>query len=482
MQEILEKRQYTSKTFDNEDGSKTLHAHIGHIHYKGTDNSWKDIDVSLEDKGIYWQMTKASYKIFIAKDFGADDLIRFDNVFQGANHTMYYEPKVLAWVNKTDLSDYQVFRTQQSVQGTYDSENNKVVYKDAFGAGIDFEISIQKRGFKKEVVINNKKALELPPTAKHKLVALFRFKGEGLNVKSNDKTELWSKEAYFEKEDGFRIVEENGIHQSFIRPAFISDSTELSDRKSQLIKLFWIKHNGNLFQAKVLPTQFLKDAVYPVRADTTIYSGGNDGDIGYDNSANWNTARDAVTGTANHSAGPFSILSERLNAARYRIFRLYWGDIDTSTIGTDTISAASFFAQGYPAVNDGYTDSVHLFQSTRADDAAIANADYDSMTMSGNDIASFASKAYSTISTVAHNEFVITDFSCINKTGHTKLGFVTGRDQNDNPTETTGTRNYIYFYGEDSASQDPYLEVTYAPTPGGGGAAPLNNLSLMGVS
>ena len=149
MFEISQNRTYNAKVFLNDDGSKTLRSHVGHIHYRGTDGVMKDVNFGLEDMGTYWQMVKASYKLLIAKDFGANQLIRFQNKYRGANHEIIYEPKMLAWVNKSDLSDMQVFRNQQSVQGYITGENQNVIrYDNAFGNGLHFEITLLRSGFK----------------------------------------------------------------------------------------------------------------------------------------------------------------------------------------------------------------------------------------------------------------------------------------------------------------------------------------------
>src|SRR5574343_1889301 len=109
MIELAYKRTYNAKHFDIGDGRKVMHAHAGHIHYKDENGDFQDVDYTLEDKGAYWQMTKSNYRLYVAKDFSANQLIRFDNRFDGANHTIYYEPKMLAWVNNPDMSDMQVF-------------------------------------------------------------------------------------------------------------------------------------------------------------------------------------------------------------------------------------------------------------------------------------------------------------------------------------------------------------------------------------
>ena len=341
MFEILDKRSYVSKTFDNGDGSKNLQAHCGHIHYKGTDNSWKDVDYTIEDMGAYWQMTKASYKLFIAKDFSANQLIRFDNVYRGSNHKIYYEPKILAWVNKTNMSDIQVFRNQQAVIGQLVG-TNVIRYENAFGDGIHFEITIMRSGFKKEIVIDAKNKLELPPTENHKLVALFKYTTDKvLDVKKIKDLTSWDKDGYFECEDGFKL-EEDADKKSWIRPAVIVDNSE----NQQKIKVFWKLHNESLWQAKVLPTQFLKDAEYPVRADTTTsyYAGAGDGGTGTSYYTTFAAARNAASGASEQFSVATSYSrpdARRKSVTEYSCGRAFF-PFDTSDIGSGSTCCPNF--------------------------------------------------------------------------------------------------------------------------------------------
>jgi hypothetical protein len=459
MIEQIDKRQYHSKTFQNPDGSFTLKAHAGHIHYRGQDGELKDSDFTLEDKGTYWQMVKHNYKLFIAKDFGANDLIRFDNRFRGSNHSIYYEPKMLVWVNNPDMSDMQVFRNQQSVEG-YLLQPNVIRYDNAFGDGLHFEITLLRSGFKKEIVIEAKNKLELPPTANHKLVALFRYKGEGLTVKKAQELSAWDNDNYFESDEGYKL-EEAEDKKSFIEPAYIQDNTELLPKR-QLIKVFWKKHNGYLWQAKVLPKAFLQDAVYPVRADTTTdyYAGSADCTLVGTENSTFSTVRNALTGggvdTNDMVAGGY------VSGGKYNIYRGFLpfntSDIDAGA----TITSASLFV--YPtAVNDSDNDDqayINVFQATFANPASPSTADYDQLGetkgSSDHDITGTPTNAY--------KEFTLnaTGIGWINKGGTTQLGLREGHDL-ENLAYAVGTFTRIRFAHSETTGtdKDPYLKITY---------------------
>jgi hypothetical protein len=465
MIEILDKRQYTSKTFDNGDGTFTLKAHAGHIHYKGTDNSWKEVDFTLEDMGTYWRMVKASYKLLIAKDFGANELIRFQNKYRGANHQISYEPKMLAWVNNPDMSDMQVFRNQQSVTGHIVGDN-VIRYDNAFGDGIHFEITLLRSGFKKEIVIDAKNKLELPPTANHKLVALFKYDGQGLKIKSADKLREWNKIDYFEETAGFRIQEEaNEVFQSFIRPAYIIDEGGEDDNQEN-IKVFWKLHNGSLWQAKVLPKQFLLNATYPVRADTTTsyYSGAGDGPI-YDANLNWSTLRNQSTGNEQSSNTSGNFVRAAKSGATYYLYRGFL-PFDTSSIGSGNVVTAATINLYVQAIVDGISAAnsyIAVVQTDQASASTLSNDDFNNCGDIDNPTEGGDRLDYSSVVDDTYNTWDLnaTGLGWVNVTGNTLLGLRDGYDTTD--TTPTGEQRMACRFSEYAGTDyDPYLEVTYS--------------------
>jgi hypothetical protein len=471
MQEIINKRTYNAKHFQNDDGDFTINAHIGHIHYKDSNGDLQESDISFEDKGTYWAMTKHNYKLYINKDFGGDQLIRFDNKYEGANHTIYYEPKMLAWVNATDLSDTQVFRNQQSVTGELVG-TNVIRYTNAFGDGIHFEITLMRSGFKKEIIIDAKNKLELPPTTNHKLVALFKYTGDGLNVKNGSTT--WDKDAYLEADDGYEICEEaNAIYKSFIKPAYILDN----GTNKQLIKVFWKKYNNSLWQAKVLPKAFLNNAVYPVRADTTTsyYATAGDGIVTHYHSSGsptWNDIHDAATGSGADSSSNPDFIQAALNAPEGACKRAFYA-FNTGDIGSEnTVSSATFYLTG---VNVWGVNYIYVDGASQASTSSLATTDFSAVSTTA-----YSSKI--TTVNVDHTHYNIslnsTGISAINKTGYTKMSVRSDYDYED---VSPGNNNYgttFYFSETAGTDLDPYLSVTYAA---GGTAANPHHLSSTGV-
>lgn len=498
MQELTAKRKYNSKQFDIPAGTtikawdeqtqsykqivtafdgqyKKMSAHVGHIHYKDDQGDFQDSNFDLEDMGAYWEMTKHNYHLRIAKDFSAPVLMQYKNKFEGANHTITYEPKMLAWVNSPDLSDMQVFRQQQAVQGVLDNVNHVIRYTDAFGAGIHFEITLLRSGFKKEIVIDAKNNLENPPTGQHHLVALFEYGGSGLRILKRNK-EMWDKDGYFEAEDGFEIEEEgNTVAKSFIRPAYIIDEgmDVHNPEATQLLKVFWKKHNNKLYQAKVLSKNFLKNAVYPVRADTVTdyYTGAGDGYVlntNNPNTATWSTLRDgtAYTKQVNYTSTTLIRVGDRnFNTSGVNTIWRAFNPADTSGLTSGaTITAASFFGYGIRKDdhdNDG-DDFITPMVTSQASTSSLSTSDYTAYTNTsiGDQV------DLTSINTAGYQEFAISSpDSNISKTGFTKIGLIEGHDLNNNQPSLPANDDgcfWDYYPSEDTnGSRDPYYEVTY---------------------
>lgn len=461
MDEIVSKRQYNSKTFQTGAREFVYDAHVGHIFYK-ENGIFTPVDYTLVDGGTYWEIVKASYHIYIYKDFSANQLIRFENHYEGNNHTITYDPKVLAWVNATDFSDYQIFRSAQQVTGIIN--NNVIRYANAFGNGIHFEITIKRSGFTKEIVIDAKNKLENPPTSNHKLVALFKYTGDGIDIK-NSQGISWNQNDYFEG-DNFTL-NRSATEYSIVKPAQIGDA----NGNRQSIKVFWKKHNNFLWQAKILPTSFLQNAVYPVRADTTTsyYVGTSDGTCSYDHS-DWATCRGAGTGYGATTTASYDhiIKCGKISDGKYRIQRGYI-PIDTSGLDDGvTITGATLkmdiYEFNYPD-NDGY-DFVTVVQSSQASPTALEVADYgrvgstegldsgDRIDMSG--------------ATGGYQEFVLnaTGIGWISKTGYSQFCLREGHDFSNHAyvgSNNTLNQGAAYFSeATPDTSHDPYISVTYS--------------------
>lgn len=459
MQELLNKRTYTQKHFQKEDGSFVMEAHAGHQHYRGQDGNLKDVDYTWEDRGAYFTMTKASYKMFVAKDFGANQLIRYENWYRGASHTIVYEPKMLAWVNKTNPEDIIPFRQQQSVQGVIDG--NVIRYTDAFGAGIDFEVTLRRSGFTKEIVFKERPN-DKRPGKDYVPTALFKYTGDGLKVKSRDKLREWGNTGFFEELDGFRIQEvENEAFQSFVKPAYIYDSGEIPKREN--IKVFWKRHNNALCQVKVLSIDFLLNATYPVRADTTTsYYPDVDGAIYYSASFGTNTWNDIITATSGTVYSPNLYVQTRKNTSNGQwLNSRSFVNFDISSLpGSASVSSATVYLKP----SSLGTPQAKTYNITGSTFTAHQAEDYDLVTST---IYCDTARAGTDLTVNVYEDFVMNSSGISAITGSTfKIAIREASDYNTTPDPANSSpveNAYVFFYDEENTgtSNDPYLEVTY---------------------
>lgn len=461
MIEIESKRTYTSKTFDNEDGTNRLRAFGTLIHYKDVNDQFQDVDLRLQDQGTYWSVTKANQKLYINKQFDGADLIRFDNKLKQCNHTIFIKPHSLRWVNHTDFSDMVLFRNAQSVTGVL-VDDYTIRYTDAFGDGLHIEISIRSRGLQKELIVDALNKLENPPTPDHKLVLFSRYTGAGLKVKANDLAYEWNGIDYYTSLAGFDIHELSHVERkTFVKVAKVIDA----DENMQIIRQFWALYNGALWQAKVLPTQFYLNATYPVRADATYESdAGGDGAVYYTSEISWVDGHDAASGEGLHSSF-YMYLSLYYNPGAtdwdfYRVFLPF----DTSALpDVCTITAATvniYISAITNGINDG-KDYAAIVQTTQADPESLALSDYSLVgtPIAGNeDFGDLTAAQYNSIT------FGAAYYGWISKTGWTKLGLREGHDREDSEPGTTGL-NKLTIYTSDNADSHPYLDVSYTEGP-----------------
>lgn len=455
--ELVNQRTYTSSVVDNGDGTRTVSMSTGHKYYKDAFGDFQPIDLTYEDMGTNWQMTHASYRLYVAKDFGANQLIRFDNRFEAANHTIYYEPKYLAWVNNPDLSDMVIFRTAQSVSGTVNGRT--IRYTDAFGSGLHFEITLNGTGFTKEIVIDALTDLENPPTPDHKLVALFRYQGTALSVKKSTE-EVWNEDGYFEADDGFAIEEVGGT-KSFIKPAYIVDSSDpLTARgaERQLIKVFWKKYNNSLWQAKVLPKAFLQNATYPVRADTTTTFDINDGN---DDGHEWETlSTDLTDGQAFFGGDGTYVLN---GSFRFENITIPQGA---------TIDSATFYATTTGGSQVGSpTITINAYDADDVSPSAV-------FPVAGGLSPTTASVSWSSISSSLNTLLTSPEIKTVIQEVIDRTGWASGNAINIwlNGPSTASAFRRVYTFNSDPG-QDANLKITYTvPSTGGGTRTQYQNI------
>jgi len=138
--EITSERSYSRKVYDIGLGRKRYRFHTAHKHYKDAQGNFQDIDhrLTFDNVNKTWKHNKASYHPTIPEY--ADDWFTFYNAYEGANQTIKAKPIC------------------GHIKGEYfnGEDGNGVIYKGAFGKGIDLKVYAYWAGLKKVICINEK--------------------------------------------------------------------------------------------------------------------------------------------------------------------------------------------------------------------------------------------------------------------------------------------------------------------------------------
>jgi len=190
----------------------------------------------------------------------------------------------------------------------------------------------------------------------------------------------------------------------------------------------------------------------------TAYSTTADGVTSNQFNTDFATTRNAATGTGYLATGTSSgtAIACYSTTGTSRLMRRSYFYFDTSSISTNTISAAVFSLYG--VVNNG--SSVSVQKGTQA--ATLAAADYDSFT--GNSYGNTTGW-----STTGYNDITLdaTGLSDINKTGETKYCAreYTYDYLNSDPGDAMHA-NGCYYANQSGTTNDPKLVVTHAAAGG----------------
>ena len=246
---IVERLNYQTNKYGLGGGKFAQQSCIGVINYK-EDSKFKKIDTVLVDDGNFWSMKKSIYNIVIPKY--ADEWFEFRNVFEENNHVIKSRP------------------VASHVLGVLNTETNTVIYTDAFGDGIDMEISIFNAVISRKIIVRKTQTKELNidfefDTPDELIIETKDKKCVKNNLKLDDSL----------KEKGILF---NGERGSFISPMRIWDESEdVLDKKTgdviksknsaEFIEAKFFIQNGKKYLRKTLSKEFLEKSVYPIYAD-----------------------------------------------------------------------------------------------------------------------------------------------------------------------------------------------------------------------
>jgi len=437
--ELVDQRTYTQNVFDLGNGSKNYKIHTGQINYKDKNNDFQKIDTSLHPISGGQVLTKASYYAKLP-DY-ADDWFKFYNNYEGANQTIKAKPV-------TSHVEGEVFNNQ--------TDGNYVLYKDAFGQGIDLKTYAYWGGLKKEVVINQK------PTTSQDLTFDFELDiPQNATITKADGTE-WDKSSPLDF-TGTQI----SIGDSFIRQASVWDSRRSTADYTirpinQPVDIQLYTENGKTYLRKTITQDILDKAVYPLMTDdtTTYYVGSGDGSITTGGSGSWASVHDDTTGGTADTLSTVALADAEGALLGYSIKRAFF-PIDTSGItDTDTIDSAIFY--GYESNQNSCglaTCQVDVVQTSQASTSLLVSSDFDNVgSVDGGHYWNNAHAADWQIYTLN-----ATGLTWINKTGYSLLGL----RSDDDLTNNSGLQGICYMGINTSraASNQPYIDITTTAAP-----------------
>ena len=158
-QEIIEKRSYNSKTFDNGDGSYTVETSLDYLHYKDSDGRFKPIrrDIKPSSRAGYgYEVTEGMYFFRLKDGNRAPEAVTFTSRSGGG--AISFRVLSMGYYERTSGR----YRVIESVKNkTARVLGNRAVFKNIL-AGIDLEYVYQSDRLKENIYISPRARKGLP--------------------------------------------------------------------------------------------------------------------------------------------------------------------------------------------------------------------------------------------------------------------------------------------------------------------------------
>lgn len=425
----------------NADGTFTSQFHGKWVNYNDG-QTWKKIDLSLRINGTEYVMDKAPFEARIPKF--ADGMLTFTN-----NNRFSSDGKLA--INTASVSKQKWWVGSNHVAGVV--EGNSVVYHGALPVG-DIIYELHEQELRSIVRINQQSGsgdIELPFLESYSDNMAPQLKnGVTIGAKERDAGRGYS-------------VEKTKDRAIVTRPAYVWDSG--SPQKRQEIPVLCSYKESISSCKKVLPKEFLENAVYPVFTDTvtTFFSGAGDGQITSISNTSWSSARNSggnYSFSADYTASTLDMRNDYFPVAPYYYcYRLYF-PFDTSSLTSTATITASVFKVKSTGAESLITNATHLVQSSQASLTTLSTSDF-----TPSSFTSSANIAAGSWSIGGSNAFTMdaTGRGWISKTGVTKLALIGAPDQgNSAPGGYNGGNDpKMYSSEQTGTSDDPQLEVTY---------------------
>jgi len=457
--EIKRERRLNSKTYSNPDGTRTLEAHTGHIHYLNKlgvgdgKSGYREIDWSLQWDKIRrgWFFEFHSFHPFLPEY--SDGWVEFRDVFEEKDQTVRFKPEGIKRVlGRLVTAENLTSEGLDNLTGW-----NCVVYDNAFGEGIDYILYFTRSTLTKAVRIREGHKPSVDTSFEFEIELPRGEIKRGIDKDSISYVVDKAGEKEFDTLKQTLLGEDKGGGRewyTYLRPFAVWD-----DDKREIVKTVFSHRSGKTYLKKTVSKEFLDSSVGDVFTDTTssYYSGVGDGYI-YKLNAPWDDVHDATTGTADYAGTYATVSASQSLSGNCGLYRGFF-PIDTSGLPDVAEISSAIFKASISFENTVGDYLFGLVQATQASTSSLSNDDYDQC---GSVDSPTEGSARVSISYTGWKNFTLnsTGIGWISKTGYTKLGIRKSQDIDDiSPvfeTDGGGAR-----FETSESSNDPYLEIVY---------------------
>lgn len=443
--EIIDKRTETTKTFNNGDGTYTLDAYNGIIHYKedysDPSSPWLDVNTShyidTPEYVLYDEMpsTVKVYKNKIGYEIqsrrtGETYSVELQSVDGNANLSLGNGSNgLISWADINPENPES--RIQNSaIAGLIlpAKAADSSTTKDS--GNVKFEFEISQNGVRLWKTITGDDA---PKNFQWKIAKT----GDGDDLRFRDNP------------DAYEISDSGLVDQT--KKVEIEAKKVSGDSES-----FVWQETAPQTNLKIdTDVTYYTDYYYTV--DGYVYSYYGDG--------TWSGLRSASGSSSNYYDSYSSTVAgwESSYGQYNTIYRSIYV-FDTSLIpDTNSVTAATFSVYGYSKQDDnGWNPSINVYSSSPSYDTSLTESDYGTL----GSTAFSTAISYTNYSTSGYNSFALNSsgLAAVSKTGMTKLGIRTTADaSNTAPGAAEGYANaYFGCYFSENGSNQPKLSVTYS--------------------
>lgn len=443
-----------------------MHSYYGHVHYFNklgygdSQNDFRSIDWTLifNEAKRGWEFLYHSFNPLLPEY--ADGWVEFRDVYGAKDQTVRYRAHAAHVLGRL---------VQAEELGIKDSDQNAIIYDNAFGEGIDYILYFPNDEFKKTVRIRE--------GSKESKEYTFDFDIEFPENCTVNRGFSPTEIAYELNLSGTKLLDtgketliKTANGDTMIRPFRVWDS-----KTSSIISVEYSNVDGHSQLKKIIPASFIDSSIGDVWTDTTtanydIGTGCGSCDT-YQANVTWDFCHDQASAKTGrvfvNGSGVSPFCGFACAASSHWISRMFM-PCDTSGLpDTATVTAASFFGKLNSYAEAGTPGSAMnigiVGPTTQGAFTTLVEADYSQCGSINSPTAYSTAADLHAWSTTVYNEIVLNaaGISAISLTGYTPLGFRIKADIDDTDPGITKSGEW-HIEPQSVSAKKPYLAVTYS--------------------